>query len=344
LAGDKDLTITDYVQREHYLPPTNPKAISKKDVTVVLPVLNEQAALGKLLTELKAEGFDRILVVDGYSNDLTLQIAHEFGVMWIQQHGVGKTGAIKTAIERVNTPYLLLMDGDYTYDPKDISKFLAHAENYDLIIGARTRDNGTIAPSHRFGNRFITGVFNFLFGTKLSDVLSGMYLLRTETAKSLDLYTTGFNVEVEIAAQVVNTGNITEVPINYRARIGKQKLSTWRDGLSILSATFNLARFHNPAFILSFIAGLIALPGIGLLLYTLFEYFTNQPLNGGLAMAGAFLVLFGSQALAAGTISLLIKRIEGRIMRQMKSIQKAQTRDLASEIKESAILERKGLK
>jgi glycosyltransferase involved in cell wall biosynthesis len=314
------LAISDFLRREVPSQRQVSDAISKDDITIVLPVLNEEAALGKVLSELLAEGYTKILVVDGYSSDHSLDVAQEYGILCVQQHGRGKTGAIKTALEHVNTPYLLLMDGDYTYDPKDISKFLAHAKNYDEIIGARTKTNGTTSPSHRFGNRFITGVFNFLFGTRVSDVLSGMYLLKTGTANGLDLYTTGFSVEVEIAAQVVARGNLTEVPINYRSRIGKQKLSTWKDGPKILSATFKLARLHNPAFFLSFVAGLTAVPGIALLLYELYQQLATGLFSVGLTFAGVVLVLFGSQALAASTISLLLKRTEARLARQMRSI------------------------
>jgi hypothetical protein len=102
--------------------------------------------------------------------------------------------------------------------------------------------------SHRIGNRIITWVFNTLMGTKLSDVLTGMYMLKTEDASNLHFHTSGFNVEVEIASQLAQDGSVTEVPLRYRERIGKQKLSTWKDGLAITSTIFRLARDYNPAF------------------------------------------------------------------------------------------------
>jgi glycosyltransferase involved in cell wall biosynthesis len=317
-ARSLGVAISDFIRGQGATRRQVSDSISKDDVTIVLPVLNEEAALSKVLSELIAEGYNKILVVDGYSSDLSLEVAQEFGVQSIQQNGRGKTGALRTALEHVNTPYILLMDADYTYDPKDIKKFLVHAKHYDEIIGARRKNNGSISPSHRFGNRFITGVFNFLFSTRLSDVLSGMYLLKTETARELDLFTTGFSVEVEIAAQVVGRGSITEVPVAYRKRIGKQKLSTWKDGPRILSATVKLARLHNPAFFLSLIAGLTAIPGIGILLYEMYEQLMSRTLNVGLTFLGVLLVLFGSQALAAGTVAILMKRMEARISRQIR--------------------------
>jgi hypothetical protein len=85
--------------------------------------------------------------------------------------------------------------------------------------------------SQRIGNRIITRVFNIMLDTKFSNVLIGMYMLKTEDARHLHFHTSGFNVEVEIASQPAQDGSVTEVPIRYRDRIGKQKLSTWRDGL-----------------------------------------------------------------------------------------------------------------
>jgi glycosyltransferase involved in cell wall biosynthesis len=333
------MALTEFTSKDSPFLNAKTDAISKEDITVVLPVLNEEAAIGRLLTELVALGYDRILVVDGYSNDSTLEVAHEFGVAWVHQHGKGKTGAIRTAVEHVNTPYMLLMDGDYTYDPRDIPKFLAHAKNYDLIIGARreARQNGALEPSHRFGNRLITGVFNFLLGTRISDVLSGMYLIKTERARQLDFYSTDFSVEVEIAAQIASSASVTEVPINYRGRIGNRKLSTWRDGPRILSATFKLARLHNPAFILSLVAGLTALPGAGILVSELYMYLTKGFYSQGLIFLGVGLILFGGQALFAGTISLLQKRSESRIMRQMKSIVNG-ARDAEREVARAGLL------
>jgi dolichol-phosphate hexosyltransferase len=65
-------------------------------------------------------------------------------------------------------------------------------------------------------------------GTNLSDVLTGMYMLKTDAARNLHFHTGGFNVEVEIASQLAQDGSVTEVPIRYRERIGKQKLERSR--------------------------------------------------------------------------------------------------------------------
>jgi dolichol-phosphate hexosyltransferase len=288
--------------------------LQKNDVTIVIPVLNEEEAIGPVLKELVELGYSNILVIDGYSTDSTVAIAKKFGVPVVQQHGPGKTGAIVTAADFVSTPYFLVMDGDYTYDPRNIERFLAHAENYDEIIGRRK------TRSHAIGNKMLTKVFNLLFGSNISDLCSGMYLLKTDKARHLSLTTNGFNVEAEIAAQMSQAGSITEVPIHYRDRIGTKKLSMWRDGLKIFTSIFNLAREYNPVFLFSWFAGLLALPGIVLLAMSGVNYFVFGGLDWSWILVGGGLVFFGSQSLVAGTIALVMKRSEKRISNQIREL------------------------
>jgi len=304
-----------------------PQPAAKENVTIVLPVLNEEAGIGPVIDELRANGYNHILVVDGYSTDQTVRVAESMGVDVISQHGRGKTGAIKTAIDFVSTPYMLLMDGDFTYDAASIERFLEHAENYEQIIGARSREN--ISHLHRIGNNAITKLFNTMFDTTTSDVCSGMYMLRTDAAKDLHLHTGGFAAEVEIIAQMSMRGEITEVPINYRTRLGRAKLSTWKHGSQIMYTILNLARIYNPVFLFSFVAALAILPGIAILAWVLSQWLTRGIIYTGWALLGTVLILGSGQAFIVGTLSLLIKRGELRIMKMMKQ-QRHYDRYLAS--------------
>jgi dolichol-phosphate mannosyltransferase len=285
--------------------------ISKEQVTIVIPVKDEETAISPVIDELTAEGYQNILVVDGYSTDNTINILKEkTGVHFIRQHGRGKTGAVKTAIENVTTPYLLIMDGDFTYPAKDIERLLAHCYSYAQIIGVR--DRTYISRLHRVGNAVITRAFNILFGAHLSDVCSGMYLLNTEVAREFELNSTGFITEVEIAAQTAAHHNITEVPIKYRQRIGKGKLSTW-NGFGILSAVIKLAWRHNPLLLFSALASTAVIPALGILGWVIYEQFTINVWHSGWALISVLLLLFASQAIALASISALMKRMEQRL-------------------------------
>ena len=292
--------------------------VPKKQVTIILPTLNEEKAIGQVIDEIKQEGYTNIIVVDGYSKDNTVKIAKEKGATVIYQHGKGKGGAIKTAIEHTQTPYLLIMDADHTYDPKDITKFLEHAENYDQIIGVRT-NRKNIPLTHRIGNWMITKTFNILTGTNLTDICSGMYLLKTETAKELDIETEGFEIEAEIAIQTQANGKITEVPINYRKRIGTKKLSTIKHGYKITTTIIKLAKNYNPAFLLATITALALIPGTIIYLWVLYRLTFQGTWHSGYALLGTALIILGGQGLILSTIALLLKRIEKRLTTIIKN-------------------------
>src|SRR4030042_1207589 len=201
-------------------PGVNIYEITKEDITVVIPVLNEEEAIEHVLEELLEEGYDRILVVDGFSCDNPLELARKWGVRFVPQHGLGKAGALITAIHHVDTPYILLMDGDYTYPASEIGKFLNNARRFTQILGVRSAGRENIPLVNRLGNWLINQTVNLVYGSNLTDICAGMYLLDTSYARDLDINSKSFDVEVEIAIQSILKGNITEVPIMYRERKG----------------------------------------------------------------------------------------------------------------------------
>lgn len=296
---------------------TDAFAITKEDVTVVLPVLNEEEGVSVVIDELLENGYRNILVVDGYSTDMTVQAARQKGVSVVEQHGKGKTGAIRTAIEHVSTPYMLVMDGDFTYDAANIQRFLNHADGYDEIVGARSPEN--IRLLHRFGNWLISKLFNALFGTALSDVCSGMYLLNSESAKQMVFRSRGFSAEVEALAQMAMEGKVTEVPIDYRKRIGEPKLSTLVHGAEIITSIFGFARINNPVFFFSAIAASGAIPSILILSWVILQLAQFRIFHSGWAILGGILLLLSAQAFVIGTISLLLKHTEVRIKKLVRS-------------------------
>jgi dolichol-phosphate mannosyltransferase len=227
---------------------------------------------------------------------------------------------VKTAIENAETPYLLFMDADATYDPKDIWRLLLHSERYSHVIGARAKKH--IPRIHRFGNWVISHTFSLLFGVRTSDVCSGMYLLETEEAKKHDIKEPGFVAEIELAAQSASTGKLTEVPVNYRPRIGTRKLNTWKHGFAILSAAFTLARRYNPIMLYSVLAALSILPAALLLSWVALEQLTRHVWHYGWALFGVMLLLVAAQAFTLASVSILTKHTEERLVRHMTHVRK----------------------
>jgi hypothetical protein len=114
-------------------------------------------------------------------------------------------------------------------------------------------------------------------------------------------------------------GKATEVPINYRTRIGKAKLVTWVHGFEIVKSIIALARLYNPIFLFSTTAALAAIPGAAMLLWVLWMWLNGYGFRVGWAITGEILVIIASQAFFVGTLALLLKRSELRIEKVVKS-------------------------
>jgi dolichol-phosphate mannosyltransferase len=306
-----------YSQEQYNLTAQNKLSELSTIVTIVIPTLNEQEAIGKVLDELFSMGLKNILVVDGYSSDGTFDVVKKYPISVIFQHGRGKTGALKTAFENVKTPYMIVMDGDFTYDPSCIHRFFEHMQSYDQIIGVRNLNNKNTSILHKLGNKIITKTFNAFMGTSLSDLCSGMYALRTEIAKDMNLSSTGFGVEAEIAAQVASSGRITEVPINYRQRIGTQKLSTWKHGFKILTSILKLAMAYRPIFFYSVIAIITSLLGIGILAATVIEWSLTNALPVPWLLISISILLITIFFLGLRLQAQTLSRMESKIIQRL---------------------------
>jgi dolichol-phosphate mannosyltransferase len=300
------------------------ESLQPREITVIVLTWNEVGAIGKVVDELKQIGYTNILVVDGYSTDGTAEVARLAGAKVILQTGKGKTGALATAIRYVETPYVLVMDGDFTYDPSCIPDMTSHAAVYDEIIGARTRGRENISFFNRIGNSLLSWFFKVMFAVNLTDVCSGMYLLRSDRVRLFEFTTGGFDV-VEIAAQDASNGKITEVPVNYRPRIGRKKLSSVRHGMTIGSSILRLANAHNPVVLYSSFIALSGVPALIILSWVAYERLFKNLWHTGYALFGVMLLLLSLQSLAVGTISILVKRSEQRIMRFLTESETSRT-------------------
>jgi len=291
------------------------------EVTVVIPTLNEAEAIGKVIDELKQYGIENIIVVDGYSTDGTPKIAKEKGVKVIFQEGRGKALAIKTALKHVKTPYILVMDGDYTYPAKHVKELYEKIkEGYDEVIGARTWPRKTQELIFKIGNRMLTLLFNLLFGAKLSDVLSGMYIVRKDRLSDALFETKGFGIETEIAAHIASTTlKITEIPIEYRKRIGRKKLGI-KHGFLIAKDMIRLSWRYNPVFVIFATGALLLIPGLVLGTWVAYYYFLTGIKYYIKGLVAIMLSLAGFQSLLVAILALYLKRMEYRLNRRIMEL------------------------
>ena len=215
-----------------------------KKICIVLPTLNEALSIGQVIEEipqriLEERGYHvDVLVVDGASTDSTLKIAQDKGARIIVESRRGKGRAIRTALEETHADYVFMLDGDYTYPTTFIPEMLELLKQYPVVIGSRLkgkRQKGALRRLHLVGNYLITWFANILYGTRVSDLCTGFWGFRREVIQNLNLTADGFQLEAEILTQLAKKGyQIGEIPILYRRRVGKAKLTVLQDGFRIV--------------------------------------------------------------------------------------------------------------
>ena len=210
----------------------------ESNLTVILPTLNEEGAIGQVIDEIRSlPGFScDILVVDS-SSDNTYNIASSRGVHLISVPPNGKGYAIKKALEVVKTPYVIMMDADYTYPAQYIKIIFGRLSGgYGAVIGYRKwKDKDSISLINLVGNKLLSLLASILYRRKVYDVCSGMWGFRKDILDRFILKSNGFTLEAELFINTIKSDcKFIQIPISYRARLSgsKAKLKVW-DGFKI---------------------------------------------------------------------------------------------------------------
>jgi dolichol-phosphate hexosyltransferase len=283
-------------------------------ISVIIPTMDEPA-----IADVLHDVFDalqqysvEVIVVDK-SKDETAVRAAELGAKVIHQTGTGYGDAYITGFKHISedTETVVILDGDYTYDPYDIPKLLQPInDGADVVIGTRfaLMDKGAMSRRNALGNRMLTALLRSLYHVRLTDSQSGMRAIRRSALDRLRLQSPNmpFASEMIIEAQKENLA-ITEVPIRYRTRVGHAKLDPFRDAFSILSITVRLVRDYNPLVIFLPIGLALILVGLGYGTSILIEYIkTGIVTRLAAAILSVLLILTGLQITLFGLLADII--------------------------------------
>ena len=297
------------------------------DVCVLLPTLNEAETIGEVVESFREQGFDRILVVDGNSTDGTRDIASERGAEVIVQSGTGKGQAVREGVANVDRPYVLMADGDGTYDPGYAERMLEplFEGRADHVIGDRfaDMDEGAMTRLNRFGNRLINRLFAVVHGRDLQDILSGYRAFTRQSFERSNLRADGFGIETELAVECVRLGVPTEVvPITYRDRPGgsETNLHPLKDGGRIILTLYTLTKTHNPIFYFGSVALAGTLVGTLLGAYVGYDYFVHGISHEVLAVLASFFILLSVQLLMFGVLSDVIVSVNREQTRRLEEV------------------------
>lgn len=209
---------------------------------VIIAALNEEEGIGLTLTEISQKiSPNQILVVDGHSDDRTVEIAKDLGAHILFQDGIGKGDAIAKAVRHIGShvDYVVVTDADFTYPAGHIPEMMNILENHPkvgMVCGNRFNDYAEEYALHNlfhFGNKLLAFSHSLFNGVNMQDPLTGLRVIRAEILKNWGLKSKGFDIEVELNSEVARRGfEIIEVPIRYRKRLGEKKLKV-SDGATI---------------------------------------------------------------------------------------------------------------
>ena len=286
------------------------------DLSIVMPCLNEsetlETCINKAKTQIEKLNINgEIIVADNGSTDGSIQIAKKNGANVINVSKKGYGIAVRSGIQAATGKYILIADADDSYDLNDIPKFLNKiSEGFDLVQGCRLPIGGgkiskdAMPLSHKYiGNPFFSYLTKKFYNVPFNDVYCGMKIIRKETLKKINFFSSGMVFCLEILIKYcVNKLKVSEVPITlYKdGRIkGKSHLKTISDGLK----TLKFLLIFTPKWVYFFPSIFFLISSIVLIFFSIKNIFVLDIF--GLYLVSSFLIFLSIQIFMLGLYSTL---------------------------------------
>ena len=225
---------------------------------VIIPVLDEEEGLSLVLGEIPMDVVDEIVVVDNGCTDQSMRIAREHGAHVVSEPRRGYGAAMMAGVEAApKAEILVFLDGDHSDDSAELPALLdiLVQDEADMVVGSRmiSRDSRrAMLFSARAGTRLAVFLLRILFGMRCSD-LGPFRVINRKAFDSLQMRDRDFGWTIEMQIRARRRGlRVCEVPVRYRKRVGKSKISgtlsgTVRAGYKILK-TISAYRIRPPRF------------------------------------------------------------------------------------------------
>ena len=221
-------------------------------VSIIIPVYNEENSLAQVIAELKNKvdslsiEYEIIVINDG-STDQTKNILEKIeGIKLIDHpYNKGYGASLKTGVKNAEFDWLLSFDGDGQHKPEYIEEFLRHADQYDMVIGARQGYQGPLWRQP--GKKLIHLIANYLADRKIPDLNCGFRLLKKKYFSRYEhLFPSGFSLSTTSTLAFFKEGlNIKYVPVTINKRVGKSSLKT-SDGFKTIMLVVRLIMLFSP--------------------------------------------------------------------------------------------------
>jgi dolichol-phosphate mannosyltransferase len=222
----------------------------KKKVTVLVPCYNEEEGISLVIEGFKklsknSSKFEfNVTVIDNNSKDKTAEVAKFHGATVISELKQGKGNAIRTGFFSISdeTDYVVMLDGDNTYKPKEASRLIELLDSGFCTVAIGSRMGGKISDGsmtgfNRMGNWIFSHLVRYIYQVNVTDVLTGYFAWKRESVEQLrpHIISSGFAIEMEMITKMARLGEeIYCVPISYDKREGESSLHPIYDGFRIL--------------------------------------------------------------------------------------------------------------
>ena len=224
---------------------------------VVIPALNEERSIGRVLEKIPAGLVRCVVVADNGSTDSTARVAAAGGAVVVAEPRRGYGSACLAGIRysaSLDPPpdIVAFLDADYSDHPDELGRILEPitAGRADLVIGSRVlgkREPGSLLPQARFGNFVAAVLIRLLYRVRITD-LGPFRAIRADALETLAMADPDFGWTVEMQVKAARAGlRVEEVPVSYRRRIGESKITgtltgSVRAGWKILATIFRYTR------------------------------------------------------------------------------------------------------
>jgi glycosyltransferase involved in cell wall biosynthesis len=249
---------------------------ASKVLSVVIPAYNEEDGIVTIIERVLAVrpalaeagvGDLELIVVDDGSADRTAEMAELPGVRVVRHPAnKGYGAALKTGFNAARGDLLAFLDADGTYPPECFPDLCREAlAGADLVVGSRRSGAASEMPLvRRVGNLLWSNLVTLLGNRRVIDPASGMRVFRREALEQLYPLPDGLNFTPVMSTRAVHEHvRLVEVPIPYKERVGRSKLSVVHDGMRFLRTIITTALSYNPVRLLGGAGvGLVVLAGL----------------------------------------------------------------------------------
>lgn len=256
--------------------------MSDFSVSIILPAYNEARSIERVIQGIQHRlPHAQIVVVDDGSVDETASVAKAAGaVVYRHPYNVGNGAAIKTGIRVASGDILVFMDSDGQHDPEDIARMLDYFPEYDMVVGARTKD-GQASAGRAWGNRVYNWLASYVTKFSVKDLTSGFRAVKSEVARSfVFLLPNTYSYPTTLTLGVLRTGRTVKyVPIRVQKRsAGRSKIRFFRDGVRFFMILIRIATLYSPMRVFLPVGFVMFLLGIFRYVYTFWAEgrFTNM--------------------------------------------------------------------